>query len=96
MAMSEKNESYLFDLLQSMDRNLKDIRRTLMFMSFAFGLFILGSLVILNSWVPHTLYLLFGVCPIPLQLFFGTTREALEDDFALAKFSLRSFYIREI
>jgi hypothetical protein len=47
--MSEKNESYLFDLLESMNRNLKDIRRILMFMSFGFGLFILGSLVIWNS-----------------------------------------------
>jgi hypothetical protein len=49
MPMSEKNESYLFDLLESMNRNLKNIRRMLMFMSLAFGLFVLGSLVILNS-----------------------------------------------
>ncbi len=57
MPMSEKNESYLFDLLESVNRNLKDIRRILMFMSFGFGLFILGSLVIWNNWIPHTLFL---------------------------------------
>lgn len=49
MPMSEKNESYLFDLLESMNRTLKDIRRTLMFMSLGFGLFMLASLVLMNS-----------------------------------------------
>jgi hypothetical protein len=47
--MSEKNESYLFDLLESMNRNLKDIRRSLMFMSFGFAIFVAGSLVIWNA-----------------------------------------------
>jgi len=49
MPMSDKNESYLFDLLESMNRNVKDIRRFLMFMSLGFVLYILGTLVILNS-----------------------------------------------
>ena len=49
MPMSDKNESYLFDLLESMNRNVKDIRRLLMFMSLGFVLYILGTLVILNS-----------------------------------------------
>ncbi len=47
MPMSEKNESYLFDLLESMNGSLRDIRRTLIFISLALGLFALGSLLIL-------------------------------------------------
>jgi hypothetical protein len=47
MPMSEKNESYLFDLLEGMNRSLKGIHRTLIIMSFAFSLFTLGSILIL-------------------------------------------------
>ena len=47
MPMSEKNESYLFDLLESMNKSLKGIHRTLIVMSFAFSLFTLGSILIL-------------------------------------------------
>ena len=46
MPMSEKNESYLFDLLEGMNKSLKGIHRTLIIWSFAFGLFTLGSLLI--------------------------------------------------
>jgi hypothetical protein len=42
MSMSEKNESYLFDLLESMDRSLKGVRRSLLGISIAFGLLALG------------------------------------------------------
>ena len=49
MPMSEKNESYLFDLLEGMNKSLKGIQRTLIIMSFAFSLFTLGSLLILTS-----------------------------------------------
>jgi hypothetical protein len=49
MPMSEKNESYLFDLLESLNSNLRHIRRILIGLSFGLGLFILSSLLILNS-----------------------------------------------
>lgn len=47
--MSEKNESYLFDILESMNQSLKVIRRAVVLLSFSFGLFVLGLLLISNS-----------------------------------------------
>jgi len=47
--MSEKNESYLFDLLEGMNQSLKVIRRTVVILSFSLGLLSLGLLIILNS-----------------------------------------------
>jgi hypothetical protein len=46
MPMSEKNESYLFDLLESMNKSLKDIRRNLMLIGFSLGLLALGLLLL--------------------------------------------------
>jgi hypothetical protein len=44
--MSEKNESYLFDLLESMNKSLKEIRRNLMLIGFSLGLLALGLLLL--------------------------------------------------
>ena len=49
MPMSEKSESYLFDLLEGMNQSLKVIRRTVVLLSFSFGIFALGLLLISNS-----------------------------------------------
>jgi hypothetical protein len=38
MSMSEKNESYLFDLLESMNESLKGIRRSLIAISVCLSL----------------------------------------------------------
>jgi len=46
MPMSEKNESYLFDLLESMNKSLKDIRRNLMLIGFSLGLLALGLVLL--------------------------------------------------
>jgi hypothetical protein len=43
--MSEKNESYMFDLLESMNRSLKDIRRSLVFIGLSLGLLVFGLLM---------------------------------------------------
>jgi hypothetical protein len=48
MPMSEKNESYLFDLLESMNQSLKTIHRILVIISFSFSMFVL-ALFFLNS-----------------------------------------------
>jgi len=47
MPMSEKNESYLFDLLESMNRSQKDIRRSLIFIGISLGLLAGGLLLFL-------------------------------------------------
>ena len=44
--MSEKNESFLFDLLESMNKSLKDIRRNLMLIGFSLGLLALGLVLL--------------------------------------------------
>jgi hypothetical protein len=46
MPMSEKNESYLFDLLEAMNRSLKDIRRYLLIISLSLGLLAFGLLLV--------------------------------------------------
>ena len=49
MALSEKNENYFFDLLESINHSLKIIRRNFVFLGISWALFILGALVILNG-----------------------------------------------
>lgn len=44
--MSDKNESYLFDLLEGMNRSLKDIRRSLIFIGLSLSLLVLGILIL--------------------------------------------------